>query len=351
MMRPHPHRFGPWLFGALILGAWLGTAHAHSFAPALLDLRERDAGVFDVAWKIRLAEAESVAGPAFDFAPQFPPQCRRLDNEPGLGSSEEEPAFWRIDCGSAGLGGASISVRGIDGSRLDVILRIQWLDGTTTTGVLRSGANVFTVADRAAGRPAQGTPAGRVLVSYMQLGIEHILLGFDHLLFVFALLLLVPNWSLLFKTISAFTLAHSLTLSLAVLGIVHIPGPPVEAMIALSIVLLAVELAQPAGAPRTLAQQRPWAVAFVFGLLHGLGFAGALSQIGLPADQIPLALLGFNLGVETGQIVFVAAAMGPLTVLKRHAYWPRLRLVPTYAIGVVAVALALERLTRLGGGR
>src|SRR5262249_43100003 len=153
------------------------------------------------------------------------------------------------------------------------------------------------------------TSAGAVLSGYVRLGITHILLGADHLLFVLGLLLLVPSLGMLVRTITAFTLAHSVTLGLAVLGLIAVPAAPVEALIAASIVLVALELVRDPGAAPTLGRRAPWAIALGFGLLHGLGFAGALADVGLPADRIPLALLGFNAGVEVGQLAFVAAML------------------------------------------
>jgi hypothetical protein len=180
-----------------------------------------------------------------------------------------------------------------------------------------------------------------VLRRYGELGVEHILGGTDHLAFVFGLLLLVRGWGRLLGTISAFTLAHTLTLGLAVLGIVRVPPAPVEAMIAVSIVLVAVEALRPADAPPTLAHRKPWLVAFLFGLLHGLGFAGALAELGLPADQLPAALLAFNAGVEVGQLAFVATMLVPVVWLRRL---PRaVQAIPAYAIGALAVAWTFER--------
>jgi hydrogenase/urease accessory protein HupE len=321
-------------------GAWLlvlvapACALAHSFEPALLDLRERRPGLFDVAWK--------TPGPlAGGLSPELPAHCRRRD----LSSEGEGITFFQADCGTTGLRGERVAVRGLAGTRVDAIVRIEWTDGTVTSGVLGGTAEELVVPTMTGtGGVGTGAPARVVLWSYGRLGVAHILFGFDHLLFVLALLLLVPGVRALVRTITAFTVAHSLTLALAVLGVVHVPAAPVEALIAASIVLLAAELTRPADAPPTLARRWPWAVAFLFGLLHGLGFAGALAEVGLPADQIPLALLAFNLGVETGQLVFVAAMLGPVIGVRRLTTaraW--VRLVPAYAIGVLATAWTLER--------
>ena len=324
-------------------GAWLlvlmapAIVLAHAFEPALLDLREQRPGVFEVVWK--------TPGPlAGGLSPELPAHCRRRDHS----SEGEGVTFFQADCGAVGLRGQRVAVRGLVGTRADAVVRITWSDGTVTSGVLGSASEELLVpAASGSGGLGVGAPARAVLLGYARLGVLHILSGFDHLLFVLALLLLVPSVSTLVQTITAFTLAHSLTLALAVLGVVRVPAAPVEALIAASIVLLAAELARPAGAPPTLARRWPWAVAFLFGLLHGLGFAGALAEVGLPADQIPLALFGFNVGVEAGQLMFVAAMLGPVVGVRRLATtraW--VRLVPAYAIGVLATAWALERVQR-----
>jgi hypothetical protein len=329
---------------------WLlpGTAHAHSFAPAVLDLRERDVGRFDVIWKLP-GPGSGVLTPG-DHAPlpQLPVQCRTLAGAPSMHPGEEGPAFWQVDCGPAAMRGQPLSVSGLDGTRIDVIVRITWHDGTTASGVLRSASDQFVMPTAGPSRvQASGAPARAVLWSYMRLGVEHILLGPDHLLFVLGLLLLVDSWGMLLKTISAFTLAHSLSLALAVLDVVQLPAAPVEALIALSIVLVALELTRAPATPPTLARRYPWAVAFAFGLLHGLGFAGALAQIGLPPDQIALALVAFNVGVEIGQLLFVAAMLVPRALLMRiTAAWPAARLIPPYAIGALATTWVFERVQR-----
>jgi hydrogenase/urease accessory protein HupE len=188
-----------------------------------------------------------------------------------------------------------------------------------------------------------------VIVAYFIHGVEHILTGFDHLLFVFGLMLLVRSAWMLIKTVTAFTIAHSITLALAALGVVHVPGPPVEAAIALSILLLATEIVRANRGQHSFTAQWPWVVAFSFGLLHGFGFASALSQIGLPQSEIPLALFSFNVGVEAGQLIFVGAVLGLLWVLshiKRPALTIRLaRPISSYAVGILAAFWFIQRLT------
>jgi hydrogenase/urease accessory protein HupE len=179
-------------------------------------------------------------------------------------------------------------------------------------------------------------------------GVEHILLGYDHLLFVFALMLIVRSLAMLLWTVTAFTAAHSITLALATLGVVDVPGPPVEATIALSIVLLAVEILRARAGEPSFTAQRPWLVAFTFGLLHGFGFAGALTEIGLPQADVPLALFAFNVGVELGQLAFVAAVLAAWSALRRVRWSTRVAaratVVATYFIGAVASFWFVERL-------
>jgi hydrogenase/urease accessory protein HupE len=181
--------------------------------------------------------------------------------------------------------------------------------------------------------------------TYLGLGVEHILLGIDHLLFVLALLFLVQGWRRVIITITAFTVAHSITLAAATLGLVHVPQAPVEASIALSIVFVATEIVRSRMGRVSVAERWPWVIAFVFGLLHGFGFAGALREVGMPEDAIPLALLCFNIGVEVGQLLFIAAVMGIVTLLRRSAItipawaWR----VPVYTIGTLAMYWTIER--------
>jgi hydrogenase/urease accessory protein HupE len=215
---------------------------------------------------------------------------------------------------------------------------VELADGAVQTVRVTPDAPSFTVA--------AAPTAGAVARIYLALGVEHILLGVDHLLFVLALLILVPAARTLLWTITAFTLAHSLTLAAATLGWVAVPPPPVEAAIALSIVFVAGEIAHGARGRPGLSARQPWLVAFAFGLLHGFGFAGALHEIGLPQRAIPLALLTFNLGVELGQLLFVGAVLAAAALLSRlpvraPSGW---RSAAAYGIGAVASYWLLERL-------
>jgi hypothetical protein len=318
----------------LVLAA-VAVAYGHSFDPTLLDLRERGGGIYDVVWKSPAPQGDGLARP---LAPVFGAACRRVGPRPTTSAAAEGLVVFRIDCGPQGLRGQTIGVAGLAGHPTDVVVRIQWADDTLSTSVLRSGAEELVVPGTGA-----GAPLGTVLSRYGALGVEHILAGTDHLAFVLGLLLLVQGWRRLVGTISAFTLAHTITLGLAVLGVVRLPPAPVEAMIAVSIVLVAVEALRPAGETPTLAHRRPWLVAFLFGLLHGLGFAGALAELGLPPDRVPAALLAFNGGVEVGQLLFVAVMLGPVLLLRRL---PRVvQAAPAYVIGAMAVAWTLERVS------
>jgi hydrogenase/urease accessory protein HupE len=188
------------------------------------------------------------------------------------------------------------------------------------------------------------TSTSDVVKTYTFLGFEHILLGIDHLLFVLALILITKGrWKIL-KTITAFTIAHSITLSLAALGYVNFPTPPVEAVIALSIVFLAVEIINNLNGKQSITSKKPWLVAFTFGLLHGFGFAGALANIGLPQQDIPWALAFFNIGVELGQIAFVLVVLIFIRLLALKKKWPLfVKKVPAYAIGSLAAFWLVER--------
>jgi len=247
-----------------------------------------------------------------------------------------------------GFTGAAIGVQGMENGLSDVLVRYEAADGTTRTTRLTGASPAFTIT--AVPRRFE------VATTYTRLGVEHILLGIDHLLFVLGLLLLVGNWRRLIVTVTAFTVAHSITLAAATLGLVHVPQAPVEAVIALSVMFVAAEILRTAHGRASLTARTPWLVAFVFGLLHGLGFAGALREIGLPQTDIPLALLFFNVGVEIGQLTFIAAVVAVLAVIARlsskwqegHAggTWGAEALVRTplaYLIGCTAAYWTIDR--------
>ena len=322
------------LFAALSLGAActpvIGVAD--EIRPALLELDEREGGWVDVTWKVpmrgdRILPLRPVL-PEF-FEPATPPAGR-----PVAGAWVEYSSY---RTGERPLTGARLAIDGLLGVSTDVLVRVRLADGTEHSAVLRASATEFTI-------PAQPSK-GEVALSYWQMGAIHILEGVDHLLFLLVLLLIVNGLWPLIKTVTAFTVAHSLTLALATLGVVNIPPAPTEAVISLSIVLLAVEAVRKFSGELTLAERYPWIVAFTFGLVHGLGFAGALSEIGVPQNEVPLALLMFNVGVETGQVLFVVAVSLLLEGLRRlhsNVALAAMRAAP-YAIGGIAAFWTIQR--------
>jgi len=305
---------------------------ADEFRPALLEVEEQEGGWVEVTWKVPTLGEQVLAitplMPAF-FKPLGPGSSRRV---PG---AVIETKSYSTD--GQVLHGATLGVEGLSALPTDVVVRISLLDGIEHSAILRSNNSTFTI-------PAQITN-GELAVSYWRMGTIHILEGFDHLLFLLTLLLIVTGiWPLL-KTVTAFTLAHSLTLALATLNLIHIPQVPTEAVISLSIMLLAVEVVRKNRGQFTLSERFPWLIAFTFGLVHGLGFAGALYEIGVPQHAVPLALLMFNVGVETGQILFVVTVsllLAGLSRLHGHTALALMRATP-YAIGGVAAFWTIDR--------
>lgn len=236
-----------------------------------------------------------------------------------------------------GLAGLTFTIDGLEKTNTEVLARIEYLDGTSITHRLTPDAVSYQLAEKPAWT--------ETLSTYFMLGVEHILFGIDHLLFVFVLLLLVQDTRKLIFTITAFTVAHSITLILAALDVVRIPVPPVEACIALSIVFVATEIIHGQQGRPGLTARCPWIVAFAFGLLHGLGFAAALGEIGLPQNAIVTALVVFNIGVEAGQLLFVFVVLLLWQIIKQQPLtlpeW--LLRVPAYAIGGVAAFWTFER--------
>jgi hypothetical protein len=305
---------------------------ADEFRPALLEITEREGGWVDVTWKVPM-RGESVLA----LTPILPEFLQPL----GGGSSRRVTGAWveyqSYRSGQQPLTGATLRVEGLHAVPTDVVVRIALADGTEHSAILRGGNASFTIPDQ--------VTRVELAVSYWKMGTVHILEGFDHLLFLLTLLLIVTGiWPLL-KTVTAFTLAHSLTLALATLGLVNIPPTPTEAVISLSIMLLAVEVVRKNAGEMTLSERYPWLIAFTFGLVHGLGFAGALSEIGVPQNEVPLALLMFNVGVETGQVMFVVAVsllLAGLHKVHSPAALRAMRAAP-YAIGGVAAFWTIER--------
>jgi len=320
------------LAAAAILGL-AGSASAHPLAPSLLEVTEDSAGRVDVLWK---TPRRTPRGGALE--PALPERCVAV-GPPRLERGADSVVLrWQAECGSEGLVGSRFGVAGLASGGTDALLRIVPRDGVPIQALLSAERDHFVVPRR--------QTALEVARGYAGLGVEHIVGGLDHLLFVLGLVLLLPAWRRMLPVVTAFTVGHSVTLALATLGVLRIPQGPVEAAIAASIVVLAVKLCRDSAASE--AEGVPlWAMAGGFGLLHGLGFAGALAQVGLPADEIPLALLSFNVGIEIGQLAFVAALLAVGAALRALAPapgWPRRWVrVPAYAMGSIAACLVLQR--------
>jgi len=308
------------------------VAGAHPLAPSLLELEERAPGRFDVTWKT--PQQQPVGS---HVEPELPDACRQVGTAEASQEGTGLVLRYAVDCGQTGLEGQRIAVRGLESSGTNALVRVALRDGRRIQAVLHAGDAELRISAR------QGVL--EVGLEYAGLGFEHILSGLDHLLFVFGLMLLASTTRQLVATISCFTLGHSVTLSLAALGYVAFPTALVELLIALTIVALALELAKPPSPHPDWMRRAPWAMAASFGLLHGLGFAGALAEVGLPAQEIPAALLAFNLGIEVGQLAFVTVVL-----VLRHAFGaairsapPRLLRAPVYAMGGLAVYWTLDR--------
>jgi hydrogenase/urease accessory protein HupE len=318
------------LFLLLLFAA---TAGAHEVRPGYLELREATPEQFDVLWKVP-ASGDLRLG-IYALLPDNCESTSRIVTRSVGGSFTD---VWSASC-AGGLEGGTIYIDGLAATLTDVLVQIALLDGTSRVSRLTSATPSFVV-------PAAPTWT-QTAVTYLGLGVEHILLGIDHLLFVLALLLLVRGWRQVIVTITSFTLAHSITLAAATLGLVYVPQRPVEAVIALSIVLVAAELVHRERGRGSFAQQWPWAIAFTFGLLHGFGFAGALNDIGLPQQAIPLSLLFFNIGVEIGQILFIVVVYTVWTLSKRllsRLPEPITSYGPAYVIGTLAAFWTIERI-------
>ncbi|MBP2237015.1 hypothetical protein J2Z31_003529 [Sinorhizobium kostiense] len=315
--------------------AWLllpfaATALAHEVRPAYLEIRELAPGTFSVLWKVPMrGDMKLSLDPVFSGETKASLPTART----AQGAAIET---WALE--AAALRGQTLTIAGLEATMTDVLAHIEYLDGSAWTQRLTPSepSTTIPVADSAV----------KVAGVYLVLGVDHILFGIDHLLFVFSLLMLAQGLGPLVKTITTFTIAHSVTLALATLGLVHVPQAPVEAVIALSIVFVAAEIIRREQGYHGVAAQAPWLVAFGFGLLHGFGFAGALSETGLPTTHIPLALLFFNLGVEFGQLLFVAVVLALAAVARRFPLPlpPWGQRVPAYAIGSIAMFWTLQRL-------
>jgi HupE/UreJ protein len=329
----------PLLAAALVLFGCVRSAAAHEARPGYLELRQTDAESYQVLWK------QPAQGEMFlHLAPVFPEGC---SFSAGIGSQLTPGALLTrgtMTC-HGGLAGKTIRVDGLQATMTDVLVRVHLADGRTETHLLRpvDPSVTFGAATRASQRA----------VVYLRIGIEHILLGVDHLLFVLGLVLIVSDRWMLVKTITSFTIAHSITLVIATLGYAQAPLLPLNAAIALSILFLGPEIVRVWRGETSFTIRHPWVVAFAFGLLHGFGFASGLASMGLPKSEIPLALLLFNVGVEVGQLAFVLLILGLERSFRVLAIrWPRVvQALPGYAVGSLGACWTIQRALLLFGNR
>lgn len=314
-----------------------GGAAAHAFRPGMLTMIERNPERYTVSW-----QHPSGGAAARPVRPTLPEACRAQSEPVPYGEDLER---WDVDCRPSGLRGAVIGAAGLAGTGADVAVQIVWRRGEPFSAMLRSGEAAVTVPETA---PDPGAWVVTAFGTYARLGVEHIWIGLDHLAFVSGLFLLAATPSVLLWTVTAFTLAHSLSLALSIFDVVRLPAAPVEAVIALSVLLLAGELAR--GDTGTLTRRFPWLMAGGFGLVHGLGFAGALREVGIPEGRVAVALAGFNVGVEVGQLAFVAC-LAVLAVVVRPIVrrWPGVVTLPAYVVGTAAAVWTIGRVAAIGG--
>lgn len=316
---------------AALLLACAAPAVAHEARPGFLELREGVPGSYALLWKRPTGNETELA-----IAPLLPEGCRlatadRRELTPGA-----VLARGTLTC-EGGLAGKRIVIAGLETTLSDVLVRVHHADGRLESHLVRPTSPSVELGE--------ATSAAARALGYLQLGTQHILLGVDHLLFVLGLLLIVSSRWMLVKTITSFTVAHSVTLAIATLGYASAPLPPLNAAIALSILFLGPEVVRRWRGESSFTIRHPWVVAFAFGLLHGFGFASGLTAMGLPRGEVPLALLLFNVGVELGQVAFVL-----LVVLLERAFrtlevrWPPwVARLPGYAVGTLGAYWTIQR--------
>ncbi len=305
--------------------------HAHEVRPAYLEIKETETLSYKIFWKV-----PERGGNPLDINPEFSAECQIKDKISYIRSANYDNYRWYLKC-SKSLKGTIVKLKGLENTTIETIARINHLDGVSETNRIYRGNNSFTIAE--------DSNFFNVAKTYIFLGIDHILLGFDHLCFVLALLLLIKNHHRLLWAITAFTLGHSITLGGAVLGFLNAPSQPIEAFIAFSIVMVAAEIISQQRNHVSIIVQKPWLITCTFGLLHGFGFAGALSETGLPQDAIPTALLFFNIGIEFGQIFFIIFVLTLIKLIEKFIpkMYPTINLSLTYAIGIIAAFWTIER--------
>jgi hypothetical protein len=317
-----------------VAGAW-----GHESRPAYLEITETSPGRYDVLWR-----TPRLAGMPLPVVLKLPDGIRNVTDPVTRELPDSLVERRVIDVDGPGLAGKRVEMVGLQATITDVLVRVKLRDGTRSTTLVHPSRPWIEIA------ATRGLPA--IAVGYVVAGIHHILLGIDHLLFVLGLLLIVRDRFVLVKTVSAFTLAHSLTLAVATLGYASVSAAPLNAAIALSILFLGPEIVRSWRGETSFTLRHPWVVAFAFGLLHGFGFASGLTTMGLPGAEIPLALLMFNLGVEAGQLLFVV-----VIVLLERAFrvlevrWPRaIEMLPAYAVGSLGAYWTIQRVAILLAG-
>jgi hydrogenase/urease accessory protein HupE len=328
------------LLGAGLVLAGAAPGVAHEARPGFLELRETGPETYSFLWKKPTGGEVEI-----QIAPVIPRDCRLATSDRQQLSPGAFVVRGTLTC-RGGLAGKTIEIAGLEATITDVLVRLHHADGRLESHLLRPTTPSVTLGGV--------TTAGERALGYVQLGVQHILLGVDHLLFVLGLMLIVSDRWTLVKTITSFTLAHSITLAIATLGYASAPLPPLNAAIALSILFLGPEVVRTWRGESSFTIRHPWVVAFAFGLLHGFGFASGLTSMGLPKAEIPLALLLFNVGVELGQVVFVL-----LVILLERSFrtlevrWPRfVEHFPGYAVGTLGAYWTIQRtLILLGGAR
>ncbi len=329
-------KIGAFFVTLIALLSFGAQVFAHEVRPAYLELRQIDSETYEAIWKVPGARDNLRLG----VYVELPKTCLNISQPRGTFANNSFSEQWSFKC-SGGLTGNTINIAGLSATMTDVLVRLERRDGTSQVTRLTPPAPSFVVS--AAPRVTE------VARTYLELGVEHILTGWDHLLYIVGMLMLVKGRQRVILTMSAFTATHSLTLTGAALGWVHVPQAPVEACIALSILFVASESVRVHQGRESLTQRWPWVVSFTFGLLHGFGFAGALSEVGLPQKAIPVALLFFNIGVEVGQLMFIAGvflviAFGREVMKRTNQRVPLWAWrVPIYAIGTVAAFWFVQR--------
>lgn len=325
------------LTAVLVMGG-IHYARAHELRPGYLEVRQTGPEVFTVLWKVPARD-----GLRLGLYPQLPDHCTPVSEPVRFQTADAYTERASLAC-PGGLDGRHIAIDGLTATLTDVLVRLVRADGSTQSVRLVPSDPSFVVA---------AVPSRiQVAATYLRLGVEHILMGMDHLLFVLGLVLIVRDGWMLAKTITAFTVAHSLTLAVATLGYASAPLLPLNAAIALSILFLGPEIIRARRGDPSLTIRHPWVVAFAFGLLHGFGFASGLTSMGLPPAEIPLALLLFNLGVEAGQMLFVLLLAGLAwacpTLDMRGPHW--VEAVPAYTVGTLGAYWTMQRTVMLLGG-